>query len=242
MDLSSLIKKFETNSDGQTKVASDVAAPAPVTTPAQPADAVDSILKIAADLSGAEKQAELAHAKLAGQIMMDAALARLAQYEGAALKTASAAGYSEKDVEEATRIGYQAGLEAGIKQASEQASSGLDKLAAAAEVLSVEDLVKYAEQEGLLPELEKLAEAAYESGCSDAHEKIAEDAQMEFLKGAAETEILIDMFRKEAAPGPVAPPKQDPAQIAAMKQRVQAGKQNAAAGLTQAATQAVTAK
>jgi phosphate-selective porin len=71
MDLSSLIKKFETNSDGQTKVANDVAAPAPVTTPAQPTDAVDSILKIAADLSGAEKQAELAHAKLAGQIMMD---------------------------------------------------------------------------------------------------------------------------------------------------------------------------
>jgi hypothetical protein len=222
MDLQTILNQVEQERTGSVKTAS---APAPQVTNTQPAtqnNAVDDLLKIAAELSGAEKQAELAHASMMGQAMADAIITRFGSYEGEMAKVASAAGgYSESDVEEATRIGYNAGIEAGIQKAAEYLDSleqghapansdmqkqaeyeeylqsGAEKLAAASEALSPEDLVKFAQQENLMPVLEKLAEE-YESGYKEAEDKIASELQEEFLKGAAETEIMIELLKQSA--------------------------------------------
>lgn len=236
MDFNGIMKKMEAERGGSVKTAGAASQEITMTQNTGANDnAVNTLLKVAMDLSGAEKQAELAHAALMGQAVADAAIARFSTYQNEMAKVASVSGgYTESDVEEATRIGYQAGVEAGIKHASEMGSGnaeqekvaayfaqGETKLAAAAEVLSTEDLLKFAEQEGLTPVLEKMAEE-YEAGYKQAEAEITELARTEFLKGAAETEIMIDLLKQAAGPGI------DPAQLDAMKARVNAGKRRAA--------------
>jgi len=110
-------RMLSTVRDLSSKLASDQ-------TPAAPAQgsAVDALQKIASDAAALEDQAMLHQSKLAGAVMCDGFIERLAQYDGAvgsATKTASAA-----DMEKVAQDAYAKGVADTEKRAAEQFDAG----------------------------------------------------------------------------------------------------------------------
>ena len=211
MQLEQLLKQME-QPEAQEKVASETegtklaealkqaTAPAPVAAPAAPQqDAVADLMKMAAEMAGTEKEAEVAHAAMLGQAFADAAITKFAAYQAAAqqvdleksagaVQAASTGQYSEEDMQKAAQYGYTQAQEdlATVEEAQE-------KLAAAAEVLAPEELEKFAAENGYTELLEKMA-SDYAEGYQEAMEEVKVAAATEFLKGAAEAEILINAW------------------------------------------------
>lgn len=218
MDLNKVLEAMETpeQTETQTKVASApqetklaealkvaATAPAPEAAPvAAEGDVVDDLMKMASELAGTEKEAELAHAALMGQAFADAAITKIAQYEQSVTKVAATAEplktaafapvqavaggtYTEDQLKEAAEHGYKL-----AQQEMAQEGEAREKLAAAAETMSQDALVKFAAENGMTPVLEKMA-AEYQQGYKQAMENAQQEATMEFLKGAAEVEILV---------------------------------------------------
>jgi len=180
MDLQDVIKNMEAGSEGQVKSAQAQVAPATQqqnldaalekaagnTAPvAQPVDAVESLMKTANELAGAEKEAELAHAALCGQAFADGAISKFAQYDAQA---------------------QQAGV---VKQAA-QAEFAL--VAAQSE----DALIKAAAEQGYADAQEKIA-TEYKAGHDAVMQQVHDSAASEFLKGAAEVEVMVAIAQQQ---------------------------------------------
>jgi len=132
----------------------------------------EALMKQAELLVGAEKQAEVEHAKMLGLAFADAAITKWAAYD-AQLKHMAA------QEEKAAAEGYHSTVNAAKGQPSI-------------------DQIKMAAQQGnpqAIDYLNKLAAAEYEQGQTQALNEIYKTAAHEFLKGAAETHILLEQLK-----------------------------------------------
>lgn len=164
--------------------------------PAAGGDTISDLMKMASELAGTEKEAELAHAALLGQAFADSAINKFAAYETAAGTVApatkeAAAPTAQGDLKKAAQYGY----DLAVKEI-QQAEEAQEKLAAAAETMSPDDLKKFAADKGWSQVLEKMA-ADYKQGFDQAIEEAKVAAAQEFIKGAAEVDVLIQ--RRQAA-------------------------------------------
>lgn len=169
-----------------------VAASAPLQT-GHAADPVEDLMKIAADLAGTEKEAELQHAALLGHAFADAAIGTWAAYDAELSKHASeeAVGVNEQ-VKQAALQGYYdtvAALNAGVPQ---------EKVAADGD--EIKQLVKQAQAQGYsredvytaLNELNtKTASEQFVIGQQAAVDEVYATAYNEFMKGAAVAATVI---------------------------------------------------
>ena len=193
MDLESILNQMETQ--GQDKTAGELpqnvdaklqsalvdavqktaatVAPAPKVAAASP---VDDLMKIAETLAGTEKEAELAHAALLGNMFGEAAIAKFAAYD-AQVKIAmskEAATPDEALLKEAVAYGYN------LAQQEKTAASD-------------DDLLKLAAQKGYEDTQEKIAREQYAAGHDQGLQDIHTAAMTEFMKGAAEVEMLVNL-------------------------------------------------
>jgi len=178
-------------------------------------EVVGSLLKMANQLAGTEKDAELSHMALCGQAFADAAITRFATYEQMAqpyVKTASPEAVSDDVlVKTAAEIGYQEIMQKTAETASNQthenelvkqsAEIGYNEVMHIAaqknmEKTSEDELVKIAAETGYQETLEKAA-ADYQAGQDQALQEVHDLASAEFLKGAAETEIFLNNLRAQ---------------------------------------------
>jgi hypothetical protein len=160
---------------------------ASVTPPSGSDDPVQGLMKMASELAGSEKEAELALANMLGQAFADGALAKFAAYD-AHVKIAMAQEIESNQDETL------------VKSAAEQGYSDVMTLAAQVEQekiagLDDESLVKVAAEQGYNDVMEKVAEAQFEHGFNEQVGEIHTVACGEFLKGAAETEVLLNNVR-----------------------------------------------
>ena len=119
---------------------------------------VEGLMKQAEMISGAEKQAEIEHAKMLGMAFADSAIQKWAAYDAMIKK-------------EASMNTGEAELDYAIKTAAAQG---------------------YADTSSILDSYqEKTAEEEYAEGQQAALEELQKVAAGEFMKGAAETNILI---------------------------------------------------
>jgi hypothetical protein len=194
MDLESILNQMETQ--GQDKVANELTpnvdaklqnalveavqktaatvAPAPVAATSSP---VDDLMKIAETLAGTEKEAELAHAALLGNMFGEAAIAKFAAYDAQvkiAMSKEANATPSEALLKEAVQYGYNLALQ--------------EKTAA-----SDEELLKVAAQRGYEDTMEKIAREQYAAGHDQSLQDVHTAAMTEFMKGAAEVEMLVNL-------------------------------------------------
>lgn len=205
MDLSTVIAQLE--AQDQTKTA---AAPSPTvearlqgalaatlektaasaTPPTASDDPVAGLMKMASELAGSEKEAELALANLLGQAFADGALAKFAAYD-AQVKIAMAqqdeTGEIEVLAKTAAEQGYNDVMSLAVAEQQEKVA-GMDD----------ESLVKVAAEKGYNDVIEKVAEAQFEQGFNEQVSQIHKVACGEFLKGAAETEMLLNQVRAAA--------------------------------------------
>jgi hypothetical protein len=160
---------------------------ASVTPPAATDDPVAGLMKMASELAGAEKEAELALANMLGQAFADGAIAKFAAYD-AQVKIAMVQqqndGEAEMLVKAAAEKGY-ADVMGLASQAEQEKIAGMDNDA----------LVKVAAEKGYSDAMEKVAEAQFEQGFNEQVEQIHNVACGEFMKGAAETEMLLNQVR-----------------------------------------------
>jgi len=200
MELDAVIKAMEAN-DGQTKTAAEQPA-APVENtqldaalekaagaPAQEIDAVDVLMKTANELAGTEKEADISHAALCGQAFADGAIAKLAAYDAQVQRAA----LEEEKV--AMAQGYQQPV-AYPEEPKYYPEQGMSKVAAESMEFSDDEVVKLAADAGYQATLEKVAED-YNAGHDAALQEVHDTAATEFLKGAAETETLLNMIEQQ---------------------------------------------
>lgn len=137
------------------------------------ADPVDALLKIANDLEGVEKQAEIELATSMGRAFADAAVNRWAEFNGQ-LKQAQ---YEEQQKLASMQAGYQTGQQ----------------------MLADADMqIKQAQAQGNHALAEKLAADQYNAGQEAALVDIHNTAAIEFLKGAAEIETITEALAQES--------------------------------------------
>lgn len=170
-----------------------VAASAPQQAPAA-GDPVDDLMKIASDLAGTEKEAELQHAALLGHAFADSAIGTWAAYDAELSKTASEQGVEvNEQVKSAALQGYYDTV-AALNAAPEG-----EKVAAEDEEIEV--LVKQAEAQGYtrddvyaaLNELNtKTASDQFVMGQQAAVDEVYATAYNEFMKGAAVAATVIE--------------------------------------------------
>jgi hypothetical protein len=188
---------------------------------AQEVDAVQVLMKTASELAGTEKEAEVAHAALCGQAFADGAIAKLAAYDAqvqqVALQEAKVASYAAPpqmeapmepmskiaaatvDVEDQdiAKFAAEAGYEHTMKLLEqEKQASGMSKFAESTMGMSDDEIVKLAAEAGYQDTLEKLA-ADYNAGHDDALQQVHDVAATEFLKGAAETEAMLNIIEQQ---------------------------------------------
>jgi hypothetical protein len=173
-----------------------VAAQAPA--PAASGDPVEDLMKVASDLAGVEKEAEIQHAALLGQAFADAALGTWSAYDADLRKQASetAAGVNEQ-VKSAALEGYYQTVAA--LQNQEQPAT--EKVATNEEI---EALVKQAEAQGYtreqtlqaIQELStKTAAEQFEMGQDLAMNEAYATAYGEFMKGASVTYNILESMK-----------------------------------------------
>lgn len=160
---------------------------ASVTPPAADNDPVPDLMKMASQLAGAEQETELALANMMGQAFADGAIAKFAAYD-AQVKIAMAQqdNYSQDEylLKSAAEQGYADAVSLAQQAYNEKLSSMND-----------ESIVKMAAEQGYSDAMQKVAEAQYEDGFNTQVNEIHKIACGEFLKGAAETEMLLNAAR-----------------------------------------------
>lgn len=180
---------------------------APASQPAGKGDAVDDLMKMASELAGTERELEIAHAAACGGAFADTAIAKFAAYDAqVASMPKQAAVYDNSDelVKQAAEIGYadvvaelqgmnkQASDDEIVKQASEMGYA--DVVTELQKQASDDELVKQAAAVGYQDTQVKLAEE-YKAGQEQALVDVHNVAVGEFLKGAAETELMVNQAR-----------------------------------------------
>jgi hypothetical protein len=157
---------------------------ASVTPPAAADDPVAGLMKMASELAGAEKEAELALANMLGQAFADGAIAKFASYDAqvkiAMSQQPAAAGTSEELLQKAAEYGYNLAVQ------QMQGQQG-----------SPDAALKQAAEQGYNAAMKKVADAQFEQGFNEQVNQIHSVACGEFLKGAAETEMLINAARAQ---------------------------------------------
>jgi hypothetical protein len=146
-------------------------------------DAVANLFKIATELSGAEKDAELNQAYLCGCAFADGAIAKFTAYD-AVVKEAAA--------RDATTF-----LQA--EQMKVASASSVNVYAASQEAVREEQNIKLAAAQGYndaLALIQNNMQKEAQSGYEDALKQTHDTAVGEFLKGAAAAEILIERARQ----------------------------------------------
>lgn len=160
---------------------------ASVTPPSAADDPVAGLMKMASELAGVEKESELALANMLGQAFADGAIAKFASYD-AQVKIAMAqqenAGQEEYLLKSAADQGYADAMQM-VQQAQQDKLAGMDD----------ESLVKMAAEQGYSDAMQKIAEVQYEDGYNTQVQEIHKVACQEFLRGAAETEMLLNSVR-----------------------------------------------
>lgn len=194
MDLSNVIAQLEaqeqqkTASDSpsvearlQSVLADTLEKTAASATPVPEADdPVAGLMKQASQLAGAEQETELALANMLGQAFADGAIAKFAAYD-AQVKIAMAQEEADSSLlKSAASQGYADAVSL-LKQAQNENSD--------------EAILKQAAEQGYNDAAEKIAEAQYTEGFNAQVNEIHKIACGEFLKGAAETELLLNAAR-----------------------------------------------
>lgn len=160
---------------------------ASVTPPSAVEDPVAGLMKMASELAGVEKESELALANMLGQAFADGAIAKFASYD-AQVKIAMAQqendGQEEYLLKSAADQGYADAMQM-VQQAQQDKLAGMDD----------ESLVKMAAEQGYSDAMQKIAEVQYEDGYNNQVQEIHKVACQEFLRGAAETEMLLNSVR-----------------------------------------------
>jgi len=133
------------------------------------ASPVDDVMKVAAEMAGAEKEAAIKEAQLLGAAFADSAMARISEWNktAAQMVAAAPAQYSTPDFDRFAQTNPEL-----VKQA---AQLGYDTAKA---------------------DLEKQAEDSYVQGYNDTVETIHKTAALEFLKAAAITAQIIQASTK----------------------------------------------
>lgn len=185
----------------------------------------EALMKQAELLVGSEKQAEVEHAKILGLAFADAAITKWAAYDAqlkhfaAQEEKSAAAGYyktrkiaeGEMDYASMPPEQVQALAEQGdpgaiafLQQMMAQSGQGGDPgaMGGAVEGKSASEMysIKVAASQGdprAINYLNKLAAAEYEQGQTQALNEIYQTAASEFLKGAAETNILLQQLKAQ---------------------------------------------
>lgn len=146
-------------------------------------DPVDDLKKIAADLAGTEKSAELEHAKALGSAFADAVLNKFAAYDAELRKTAS---QTTPELEEAIKAAAAQGYQ-DTNAVLQQQSPYLDQLEKAAA----------AGDPNAQAQLQKIAEEEYTAGQNQALEDVHNLAATEFMKGAMEVGELLKLMEAQ---------------------------------------------
>lgn len=152
---------------------------ASVTPPTATDDPVAGLMKMASELAGSEKEAELALANMLGQAFADGALAKFAAYD-AQVKIAMSQQSSGEPTEDLLKQAAEYGYNLAVQQMQEQQGSSNDLL------------MKKAAEAGYNAVVEKVAASQFEDGFNTEVANIHTVACGEFLKGAAETEMLLN--------------------------------------------------
>lgn len=181
------------------------------TAPAGDVDALGLLEKMAAELAGTEKNAELEHAAMLGRALADGAINQWESYRlglkkaasdvavQEAIKTAAMNGYSDavavlqQNAQPAPKVAEATEQDVGelLKQAAAagdpEAAMKLAEYNAGVQA-AIQDLQEYP-RTGVL---KTAAQMEYEAGQYAALEELHKQASVEFLRGAAETEILVN--------------------------------------------------
>lgn len=221
MELQQLINSIETSPESQEKVASagnaagalaaalektasteDVAAPVA----AHSGNAVNDLMKVAEQMVGTEKQAEVAHMQLLGQVFADSAISKFASYDAQAREAAAIDAQLALQQEQVKMASAQQMQGEGLmKIAAEQGYADVvaalgeeqEKVAAAQQE---EELMKIAAEIGYSDVAEGLqkeaadAQAGYDAGLQEIHDACCG----EFLKAAAVTEMVLNKYQQAA--------------------------------------------
>jgi len=217
MDLETVMKQMEAE---QEKVAQATPAQAPAPNeanalahalekaatavpqaPSNGGDAVAALQSVAEKLAEQEREADIAHANLCGQAFADGAINKFAAYDAMAKMAAAQqpqieaipGGYSQKEaqVQDVDDLDFDTMLKVAAAQGDDET---LVKVAA--EQGYTETMVKVAAEQGYADTMEKAA-ADYNAGAEHALSEVHSLASGEFLKGAAETEMLINHWRAQ---------------------------------------------
>lgn len=183
------------------KTASDATPNPPASNP------IDDLEKLAEEIAGTEKEAELIHAASMGRAFADAALEQFSATEGKLAQMQDMAAPlkpvepSQQEVDNAVKlaadIGYSDAQNVVMESAfQEKIASGspeeVDELIKVAHEEGRDDLlVKAAADKGYIETQEKIAGAQYEQGAQEALADVHKLASDEFVKGAQEANVLI---------------------------------------------------
>lgn len=170
----------------QLQAALTKAAGTPEATPDTKVDPVEALMDRGRKLAAAEKEANMAEAQMLGAAFADGFIAKMATFEK------SAAAIPAAPVAPAAPAAPQMDLRLAAGQGFDAAAGGeIQKVAGAVQHVPEEDLRMAAAEVGYQNTMEKVS-AQYESGHDAAIQEVGNVAYNEFLKGAAETDILLD--------------------------------------------------
>lgn len=144
----------------------------------------EALFGMATKLASAEQEASLAEARMLGAAIAEGFTTKMAEYEAQA-----------KVAQANVAPPAPAATDDGIKQAAEQgfataADSEVEKLASALAQMPEDELRQKAAEAGYQNVMQKVAEN-YQAGHDAALQQVANTAYGEFLKGAAETEVML---------------------------------------------------
>jgi hypothetical protein len=158
-----------------------------VTPPTAADDPVQGLMKMATELAGVEKEAELAMANMLGQAFADGAIAKFAAYDASVKIAMAQQAPADNDsalIKAAAEQGYADVMTLAQTKMAHNSQTGNDSA-----------LIKAAAEQGYADAMNKVAEAQYEHGFNEQVAEIHKVACGEFLKGAAETEILLNSLQ-----------------------------------------------
>lgn len=205
MDLEQILKQMETN-DEQQKIASAPPQTPPAANPGalvaalekaagvpptQNDNVIVDLMKMAEQLAGSEKEAELSLAAMLGQAFADAAINKFAAYDAQTKIAMAQQAPPSVTPEEFKKLAEQMGYTIADEP---QNTEYQQKLAEAQEM----ELVKMAAQLGYAQTQEKIA-AEYKEGYDQAMLEVRNTAANEFIKGAQEAAIMIEHHRAAQA-------------------------------------------
>jgi len=188
------------------KVAEEVLPEAKTAAPVEDnADAVDALTKVAARLMGADQDAQVAEAQMLGNAFADAAISKLASFEAqvaektAAVQPATAGVDPDTLVKIAAEIGYQDTRGRLMKLAAEEeAKEECDKKDCDKEKKDdkkeVPAFLKKKEDKSEDKSDDEKTAAEFDKGFVDAAQQIKVAAEVEFLKGAAIAEAIVNQM------------------------------------------------